>query len=158
MHLSPLGNNEGWTIEIKPPNSGNDYAYPLNPPLRFGNSQYLGTGYSESVKEQLSHNHVVYFVLNPSDYEKAIALAQVVLWPYYASAPDKTAEGYLAALPKFPSGVLILKPVKYETENGGKSVKWMLFSARVTTPSAFHLAPDLSSMETGCPAREAGPT
>jgi hypothetical protein len=153
LHLFPLGDN-GWTIEIKRLHGDSDYAYPLNPPLRSANSQFLGTGYSITAKEQLSHEHAVYFVLNPSDYNKAMQLAQEALWPYYAAAPEKATEHFLAALPGFPSGLLTVKPLKYVTWNGGETVKWMRFSVTVVVPSSFHFTPGASSKETACPARE----
>ena len=154
FHLIRLGEREGWTIEVRPLGKTDDYAYPLNPPLRMGNSQWLGTGYSDTAEQRLSYEHVVYFVLNAADYDKIMKLVQEALWPYNAPNPDKAGELYLSALATLPAGSLIVKPVKYETENEGKKVKWMEFSVQVITPSAFHLAKDLSSTEIACPKRE----
>ena len=154
FHLVPLGKSEGWTIEVRPLGKTDDYAYPLNPPLRMGNSQWLGTGYSDTAEQRLSYEHVVYFVLNAADYDKIMKLVQDALWPYNAPDPDKAGELYLSALAALPAGSLILKPAKYETENEGKKVKWMEFSVQVITPSTFHFAQDLTSTDIACPKRE----
>src|SRR5690349_11461582 len=154
FHLVPLGEREGWTIEVRPPDKTDDYAYQLNPPLRMGNSQWLGTGYSDTAEQRLSYEHIVYFVLNAADYDKIMKLVQDALWPYNAPNPDKAGELYLSALATLPAGSLILRPTKYETENEGKKVKWMEFSVQVITPSTFHLAQDLTSTDIACPKRE----
>jgi len=154
LNLVPLGESQGWTIEIRPLDRSDDYAYPLNPPLRMGNSQWLGTGYSDTAEQRLSYEHLVYFVLNATDYDKIMKLVQDALWPYSAAEPDKAGERYLSALATFPSGNITLRPTKYETENEGKAVKWMEFSVQVITPSSFRLASDLTSKEIACPPRE----
>jgi hypothetical protein len=154
FHLVPLGEREGWTIEVRPLNSTDDYAYPLNPPLRMGNSQWLGTGYNDTAEQRLSYEHVVYFVLNAADYDKIMKLVQDALWPYGAAEPDKAGEQYLSALAKLPAGSVILRSLKYETENGGKAVNWMEFSVQIITPASFRLTSDLTAKEAACPKRE----
>jgi len=76
LKLIPLKDNWGWEIQVRPHDSNKDYAYPLNPPLRGGNAQYLGTGYGITAREQLSYEHEVRFLLMPtiSEYSSSRAM------------------------------------------------------------------------------------
>jgi hypothetical protein len=109
--LAPRNENWGWVIQVQPQDSNDDYAWPVNPPFHFGNSQWLATGYNESAQQQLSHEHEVFFVLNKAEYERATKLANDAL----NSGDSEAAGRFLAILPTLRSAVLKLNPVKYET-------------------------------------------
>jgi hypothetical protein len=145
--LAPPNENWGWVIHVQPQNSNDDYAWPVNPPFHFGNSQWLATGYNESAQQQLSHEHEVFFVLNKAEYEKATKLANDAL----DSSDSEAAGRFLAILATLRSAVLKLNPVKYETTNKGKLVSWMQFSVSVTTPVSFQPAPGMHTKNTTCP-------
>ena len=145
--LAPPNENWGWVIQVQPLDSDDDYAWPVNPPFHFGNSQWLATGYNESAQRQLSHEHEVFFVLNKAEYGRATKLANDAL---NASEPG-AAEKFLAMLPSLRSAVLKLKPVKYETTNKGKSVSWMQFSVTATAPASFQPSSGIVANNIACP-------
>ena len=145
--LAPPNENWGWVIQVQPRDSSDDYAWPVNPPFHFGNSQWLATGYHASAQQQLSHEHEVFFVLNQQEYDRATKLANDAL---NGSEPG-AAEKFLAMLPSLQSAVLKLKPVKYETTNEGKSVSWMQFSVTVTAPARFQPASGMVAKNIVCP-------
>jgi hypothetical protein len=145
--LAPPNENWGWVIQVQPLASDDDYAWPVNPPFHFGNSQWLSTGYNETAQQQLSYEHEVFFVISKAEYERAAKLANDAL-----DSPDPEAAGrFLAILPTLRSAVLKLKPVKYLTTNEGKSVSWMQFSVTVTVPASFQPAPGLVENNIACP-------
>jgi hypothetical protein len=147
VRFAPTVNNWGWAISVEPAESTDDYAWPVNPPFHFGNSEYLSTGYGDTVEYQLRHEHRIFFVLNRNVYEQAVKLVN-------DEAMSKDPEGagrYLAALPMIPTGVLYVKPTKFEVVNEGKSVNWMEYSATAITPMSFHPAADLNAKEISCP-------
>src|ERR1700682_2138302 len=145
--LAPPNENWGWVIQIQPQDSNDDYAWPVNPPFHFGNSQWLATGYNESAQQQMSHEHEVFFVLNKAEYDRATKLAYDAL---NGSEPG-AAEKFFAMLPSLRSAVLKLKPVKYETANEGKSVSWMQFSVTATAPARFQPASGMVAKNIVCP-------
>ena len=145
--LAPPNENWGWVIQVQPQNSNDDYAWPVNPPFHFGNSQWLATGYNESAQQQLSHEHEVFFVLNKAEYERARKLANDAL----NSSDPEAAGKFLDILPTLRSAVFKLNPVKYETTNEGKSVSWMQFSVSVTAPASFQPASGMNPKNIACP-------
>ena len=145
--LAPSNENWGWVIQVQPRDSNDDYAWPVNPPFHFGNSQWLATGYNESAQQQLSREHEVFFVLDKAEYERATKLANDAL----NSSDPEAAGKFLAILPTLRSAVLKLKPVKYETTNEGKSVSWMQFSVSVTAPASFQPASGMDTKNIACP-------
>jgi hypothetical protein len=130
IRLLPSKENWGWMVQVQPLDSTDDYAYPVNPPFGSGNSQWLSTGYGETVEQQLKYEHEVYFVLNRAEYEHAAKLVEHSLSSSAPSAPGI----FLSTLPTLRSAVLRIKPTKYETTNAGKSVNWMQFSMTVDDP------------------------
>jgi hypothetical protein len=127
VRFAPTGNNWGWDISVEPEDGTDDYAWPVNPPFHFGNSQNLSTGYEDTVEVQLKREHKIFFVLNRAVFEQAVKLVN-------DQAMSKDPEGagrYLAALPKIPTGILYVKPTKFDVVNEGKSVNWMEYSATV---------------------------
>jgi hypothetical protein len=148
MRLLPSKENWGWMIQIQPLDSTDDYAYPVNPPFRSGNSQWLSTGYGETVEQQLKHEREVFFVLNRAERERAMKLADDAI----SSSDPEAAGRFLAMLPTLRSAVLRIKPMSYETAEEGKTVKWMQFSVTVTTPADFRPAPGLNAKDIACPS------
>jgi hypothetical protein len=147
LRFAPMKDNWGWTISIEPADSTEDYAWPVNPPFHFGNSEYLGTGYGDTVEYQLKHEHRIFFILNRTVYEQAVRLVD-------DEALSKDSEGagrYLAALPTIPTGVLYVKPIRFEVVNEGKSVNWMEYSVTVIVPASFQPAADLNPRKLACP-------
>jgi hypothetical protein len=145
--LAPAGEHWGWVIQVTSRDSNDDYAWPVNPPFHYGNSQWLATGYDESAQQQLGHEHEVFFVLNKSEYERATKLANDAL----NSSDSEAAGKFVAILPTLRSAVLKLKPVKYETTNEGQQVSWMQFSVSVTAPASFQPASGMDTKNITCP-------
>jgi hypothetical protein len=150
IRLLPSKENWGWMVQVQPLESTDDYAYPVNPPFRSGNSQWLSTGYGETVEQQLKYEHEVYFVLNRAEHEHAMKLADDAM-----SSSDLEAAGrFLSILPTLRSAVLRIKPTKYETADKGETVEWMQFGVTVTTPANFRPASGLNARRIACPSKE----
>lgn len=148
--MAPPNEHGGWVIQVQPEGSNDDYAWPVNPPFHFGNSQWLATGYNETAEQQFSREHKVFFVLNNAEYEKATKLADDAL----SSSDTEAAGKFLARLPSLRSAVLKFKPLKHETTNESKSVSWMQFSVRVITPSSFQAASGSNTRDVPCPSAD----
>ena len=112
IHLSPSlaskNENWGWLIQVRPLDSTDDYAFPVNPPFHSGNSQWLSTGYGETVEQQLKYEHEVSFVLNRTEYEHAAKLVEETM----SSREPEAAGKFISTLPALRSAVLRLKPLK----------------------------------------------
>lgn len=145
--LAPPKENWGWVIQVRPRESNDDYAWPVNPPFHFGNSQWLATGYNETAEQQFSREHEVFFVLNKAEYERATKLTNDAL----NSSDPEAAGKFLSILPTLRSAVLKLKPTKYETTSEGKSVSWMQFSVVVTVPASFQPSSGMDIKNILCP-------
>jgi hypothetical protein len=146
--LAPKNENWGWIIQIRPLDSADDYAFPVNPPFHSENSQWLSTGYGETLEHQLEYEHEVFFVLNRREYEHAAKLVEEAM----SSADSEAAGKFISALPSLRLAVLRLKPIKYETADGGKTAKWMTFRVVVIAPAEFQPAPSLNAKDTACPS------
>lgn len=140
--------NSGWIIEVQPLDANHDYAFPVNPPFHSGNSQWLASGYGETVEQQLTYEHEVFFVLNRKEYKRARKAVEDAL----SSKDTGAAERFLTDLPESQSAALRLKPIKYETSNAGEEVSWMNFSVTVTTPAGFHPASNFAVKQVVCPS------
>jgi hypothetical protein len=137
FHLDPWKNNLGWTIAISPKESNDDWAYPVNPPLRSRNSQYMATGYGDAVKDVLKYRHEVYFLLTEANYREISKLVGEALWPYTSKEPEKTAERYFEALNAVKTGTVIVKAVDYDKDGPPETVDWMQFQTVVIVPLGF---------------------
>lgn len=147
IRFAPTDDKWGWIISVEPVDSPEDYAWPVNPPFHFGNSEYLSTGYGDTVEYQLKHEHRIFFVLNRTVYERAVGLVN-------DEASTKGPEGagqHLAALPTIPTGILYLKPTKFEVVNSGKSVNWMEYSVTAIVPASFQPTAGLDTKKVPCP-------
>jgi hypothetical protein len=137
LRLDPLKDNWGWQAIISPQGSNDDWAYPVNPPLRFGNSQYMGTGYGETAREQLSRAHEIRFLLVREDYERISKLVNDALWPYSAKDPENAGSIYLNAIKRVRTGTVLITPVEYEKSGPSETVAWMKFKVLVIAPLDF---------------------
>jgi hypothetical protein len=146
--LAPKNENWGWVIQVRPLDSTDDYAFPVNPPFHSGNSQWLSTGYGETVEQQLKYEHEVFFVLNRREYEHAAKLVEEAM----SSSEPEAAGKFIAALPALRSAVLRLKPLKYQTDNAGNTAAWMTFGVTVTTPANFRPPSGVNAREIACPS------
>jgi len=147
VRFAPMKDKSGWIVSIGPADSTEDYAWPVNPPLRGNNSQYLGTGYGDAVAYRLKYEHRIFFVFDRANYDIAVKLVN-------DEALSKNADGasrYWAALQTIPAGILYLKPIRFEVVNEGKSVNWMEYSITVIVPASFQPAPRLNPKERSCP-------
>jgi hypothetical protein len=74
------GRISGWIVSVSPlANEAQDWMYPVNLPLRTGESQYLATGYGTTVKEKLAYAHNLQFVLTENDYARYSKMAASTL-------------------------------------------------------------------------------
>ena len=133
--LAPKNENWGWIIQIRPLDSTDDYAFPVNPPFHSENSLWLSTGYGETLEHQLEYEHAARLV------DEAMS-----------SKEPEAAGKFISTLPALRSAVLRLKPIKYETADGGKTAKWMSFGVVVIAPTNFQQAPGLNAKDTTCPS------
>jgi hypothetical protein len=147
IRLLPGQKKWGWVLQVQPVDSTDDYAYPVNPPYRSGNSQWLATGYGETVEQQLKCEHEIFFVLNQTEYEHAMKLVDDALYSTDPEVPQK----FLSTLPTLRSAVLKIKPMKYETADEGRSVNWMEFSVNVTAPANFAVPSSFDAKKIPCP-------
>jgi hypothetical protein len=139
LHLDPLKGDWGWQLTISPEGSNDDWAYPVNPPLRIGNSEYLGTGYGESAREVLSRAHEIRFPLTNAEYLRMSKLAYVAVWSDQSkqkSGPDPTT-AYLDALKTLRTGAVIVSVPDYDKDGPPEKVRWMKFSAVLIAPQGF---------------------
>ena len=99
--LAVNGQSGVWGIEITHATSPEkDLIYPVNPPYRFSNRQYIGPGYGESARESASNTPRDFvFVARPDDVERAWNDVERLLWPYtHSEAEVQRAADELAHL------------------------------------------------------------
>ena len=95
----------------------------------------------------MKHEHRIFFVLDRTVYDQVVRLVNDE-----AMSKDPAGAGrYLAALPTIPTGVLYVKPIRFEVVNDGKSVNWMEYSVTVIFPASFQPAADLDPKKVPCP-------
>src|SRR5437016_936300 len=151
----PKSEGAGWTFSLEDA-GGHDYIYPVNPPLRFNPSQYLGRAYGESALQSLSWNRELRFLDNKVDYERFWPLVTNALWPYTAPRPDKAAEEYFTELGKIQTGLMRLKIVKSDV-TPDDLVRSAEFAVEVVAPSDIRFDPDLKPYSHECPGKIAVP-
>lgn len=143
----------GWFFDIVPADAtGNDYIYPVNPPLRFNGSQYFGAAYSESVKTSVSYPHEMRFLLDRTDYDHVSSLTGNVLWPYQASNPDKALSNYRTAVKNAKKGWLNVAVSSYKLDAKTGELAHIELRVQVTGPLSFQFAPELKSKTESCPS------
>lgn len=138
LHLDPLDDNWGWQLTIRPKGSDDKWDYPVNPPLRSGVSENLGTGYGESARQVLSHQNVIRFTLTDADHVRMSKLADEALSPDRSKQKPEAAEAaYLDALKTVKTGAVILLPLDFDKDGPPEQVRWMKFNAVVIVPQGF---------------------
>lgn len=141
----------GWSFALNDP-GGNDYIYPVNPPLRFNPSQTLGPGYGQSAKESLRINRELQFLLSSTDYDRIWPLVTNALWPYSAPHPDSAADEYLSALSKLRTGRLRLKVLSADIAPDD-AVRAAEFQIELIAPSDFRFDPSLKPRSGACASK-----
>jgi hypothetical protein len=155
LRLNP--GDDGWTIDIIPTrqeSSGkqDDYIYPVNPPIRFNNLQYLGAAYGDSTRYLVTHEKHLRFVLNQSDYDLISRFITDALWPYNAKDPDRAGEIYLEDLGKLTLGSVHYKPLEYKFNPDG-SIDTLKFQMTVIAPKSFSFPDGVKSTPLSCSPR-----
>jgi hypothetical protein len=145
----PKSEGAGWTFSLEDA-EGQDYIYPVNPPLRFNPSQYLGRAYGESARQSLSSNRELRFLVNKADYERFWPLVTNALWPYSAPHPDKATEEYFTELGKLRTGLLRLKIVKSDV-TADDVIRSAEFQIELVAPPVFRFDPQLKPQPAACP-------
>jgi hypothetical protein len=136
-----LRGRDVWAIVITSAGSPDkDLIYPVNPPYRFSNRQYIGPGYGESARESVRQSpRQLAFLYRPDDIKRAWDDLERVLWPYtYAEAEVERATSELEG---FPTGTLTLEILSAEFESDesglrghGEHVRALKFRATLTWP------------------------
>jgi hypothetical protein len=90
-----------------------DLIYPVNPPYRFSNRQYVGPGYGESARDSVRNTpRELAFIYRADDIGRAWDDLDRVLWPYtYAEAEVERATNELA---RFPTGTVTFEVLSAE--------------------------------------------
>jgi hypothetical protein len=112
--LWPMKENGGWTIQVTLHPYSADWAWVVNPPYHFENSQCMGNGYGETVRYQLEHPHQVWFPLDKADFDQIAKLAGEAIWPYTSKEPEKAAATFEEAKRKAPLGLLVVNARDYD--------------------------------------------
>lgn len=148
LRLIPANDGSGWRIAVSPEaNEEEDWTYPVNLPLRTGESQYLATGYGETIREKLRYPREIKFVLSESDFARYSRMADRAL----ASSDPEAAGIYMAQLPKISVGSVLISAWKYETTPDGERVKSAQLRFAVTIPEDFSGAKGLKWSRLPCP-------
>jgi hypothetical protein len=148
LQLIPLRQDWGWDVEVSPINDvSKDWTFPVNMPLRTGESQVLGTGYGETVRDKFRYEHSIRFLLNQTDFAKYSQMANETL---KSSDPD-AAGRYLSAIRNVTTGLVEIKALEGSTSDNGEVVESARLRFRVMVPASFAVASDLEWKPTTCP-------
>jgi hypothetical protein len=150
FHLRPQEMNQGWQIVISPEGSQQDWAYPVNPPLRSANAQAMMSGWGEGVRARLGYPHQVRFLLQKADYERMSQRVSDALWPYSAKDPEHATEAYFDELARVRTGLVEVTALDYDRSGPPESVEWMRFRVVVTVPRDFAADPRLNWRPGAC--------
>ena len=140
----------GWEFSLVD-SKGDDYVYPVNPPLRFNGSQTLGAGYGDTARASLSHGRELQFLLTRADYANFEPLLDDALWPYQSKDPDHAIERYEDALKRLTTGLLRLS-VTHSEISPEDQVLSAHFTITLTAPQSFEFDRNLSPRPTACPS------
>ncbi len=101
-----LKGKDVWAIVITHATSPDkDLIYPVNPPYRFSNRQYLGPGYGESARDSVGNTPRQFaFVCRASDIGRAWADLDRVLWPY--NHPEAEVQKAIDDLARIQTGTV----------------------------------------------------
>jgi hypothetical protein len=95
-----------WALDVTHARSGElDLIYPVNPPYRFSNHQFVGPGYGESARDSARATPREFaFLARPDDVSRAWDDIERVLWPYTHSEAE--VQHAADELTHFPTGTL----------------------------------------------------
>jgi hypothetical protein len=80
----------GWIFTLEDAGD-HDFIYPVNFPLRFNPSQYLGCSYGLTARQGLEMKRDMRFILTEQDYLRLDPLMKDALWP--ADSPEPKHDG-----------------------------------------------------------------
>jgi hypothetical protein len=129
---------------------GDDFIYPVNPPLRFNPAQTLGAGYGDTAKQSLSHGRELHFLLSRSDYDAFWLYVEHALWPGDAPDPDRAADQYLSQLDKLRTGLLRLTIVRADVSEKDE-VRSAEIKVEFIAPAGYPFVSSLSPHTVACP-------
>jgi len=139
----------GWGFSLEDGN-GNDFIYPVNMPLRFNPSQFLGCSYGLTAKQGLEMKRSLRFILSEQDYLRLDPLMRDALWPGDSPDPEHAAERYLNAIRAVQTGLIRLKTVRYELSSDGL-IQSATFRVDLIAPAGFRFDTALKTYSTHCP-------
>ncbi len=148
LKLRPL-KFSGWDFALVD-SKGDDFIYPVNPPLRFNGSQTLGRGYGDSARTSLGHGRELRFLLNRADYTAVESLMKDALWPADSGDPDHAADRYFAAIDKLVTGLLQLTVTRSEISPEDE-IHSAQFTIELTAPVSFEFDNKLMPRRAACP-------
>lgn len=141
---------KGWTFTLEDA-VGHDFIYPVNFPLRFNPSKYLGCSYGLTVRQGLELKRSLRFILNEQDYLRLDPLMEDALWP--ADSPDAkhAGEKYLKAIQKVQTGLIRLNTLRFKISPDGL-IQSATFRVELIAPAGFNFEPGLKPHSMPCPA------
>jgi len=141
---------DGWTFSLDDPH-GQDFIYPVNMPLRFNPSQFLGCSHGLTARQGLEMKRSLRFILTDGDYLRLHPLMRNALWPGDSPDPEHAAERYLKAIAAVRTGLVRLKTLHFEVSSDGL-VRSAVFRVDLITPASFQFNPALKPYSMTCPA------
>jgi hypothetical protein len=141
---------DGWTFSLDDPD-GHDFIYPVNMPLRFNPSQFLGCSYGLTARQGLEMKRSLRFILTEGDYLRLDPLMRNALWPGDSPDPEHAAERYLKATAALRTGLVRLNTMRFEVSPDGL-VRSAVFRVDLIAPADFHFNPALKPHSMTCPA------
>jgi hypothetical protein len=147
------GSCNGWSFTLEDA-EGNDFIYPVNMPLRFNPSQFLGCSYGLTAKQGLEMKRSMRFILNEQDYLRLDPLMRNALWPYSAPDPEHAGEKYLDAISAVQTGLMRLNTVRYKISPDGL-IQSATFRVELLAPESFSFGQGLKPHSTPCPESSA---
>jgi hypothetical protein len=143
--LDPFVKNQGWFIRIGPHGSTADWAFVVNPPFHADNSQYMGSGYGDTVRYQLERPHEVQFTTTSTQYGLFESMAD-------AAMSGKDVDGYWKALRKADLGLAVVEATNYDKLGPEDEARWMDFQVTVTVPNSYRTGDELQWLSAACPS------
>ncbi len=143
--MIPLAQNHGWEIRIGPVGSEEDWAWAVNPPYHADNSQYIGTGWGDTVRYQLGHPHLVWFLPSKAENDRMNAAAELAL------SGKSNSDEFRAALQAARKYLVTVNALDYDQRGAEEQAAWMDFEATVTVPTDFPGSHKLKWIPAACP-------
>jgi len=143
----------GWWFSLEDA-GGHDFIYPLNLPLRFNPSQFLGCSYGLTVRQGLEMKRSLQFILTEEDYARLGPRMSDALWLANSPDPEHAGEKYLAALRTVRAGLIQLNTTHFDLSPNGL-IRSATFRVKLTAPDRFQFDPALKPYSTACPATPA---